>query len=346
MPRLPRLDHPGSWHHVMNRGIARRTVFENRADIRAFLARLAVEVRRGTIEVHAFAIMTTHVHLLVRSPVGQLAVAMKRVFNAYVRHFNRTRRRDGSLFRGRYRSRLVTSVIDRLNVVAYIDHNPVDARLSVRPEDYAYGSARYWAIGRAPPWLATSFVSEALRIEDVGAPGAAEAYRREFAARAGSPLALLIEARMASGAQERDELDDLVAAAPERVHSWMLRRAALADQTVPGLPLVDAEQVLSAWRTAQSRWTRDLKSRRGPGRSTAELARVALLRDLGGMRYASIAEICGTSPTEARHRYRLHADLVNSDVAYGEAFRDTASEALASAHRASPRCPGSATSQF
>jgi len=68
MAQRRRQDAPGAWHHVYSRGMARRTVFESRRDIRHFLCRLALEVRRGTLEVHAYCFLTTHVHLLVRSP--------------------------------------------------------------------------------------------------------------------------------------------------------------------------------------------------------------------------------------------------------------------------------------
>ena len=104
MARQPRHDDPGSWHHVMNRALARRSLFETSEDIRFFLACVARAVRRGQIEVHAWCILTTHFHMLVRSPKGELSAAMRRIQNRYVRHFNRKRRRDGTLVRGRYRS--------------------------------------------------------------------------------------------------------------------------------------------------------------------------------------------------------------------------------------------------
>ena len=116
MARRPRLDEPGTWHHVMNRGITRRTAFENRDDCRAFLAGIARAVRRREIEVHSFCVTTTHFHLLVRSPSGQLSQAMRRIQNRYVRRFNRSRRRDGPLFRGRFRSRPVDSLTYRRDV--------------------------------------------------------------------------------------------------------------------------------------------------------------------------------------------------------------------------------------
>jgi putative transposase len=72
MVRRPRLDAPGAWFHVVNRGIARRVVFPDTLHVRLFLALLACAVRRGEIEVHVLCIMPTHSHLLVRSPSGRL----------------------------------------------------------------------------------------------------------------------------------------------------------------------------------------------------------------------------------------------------------------------------------
>src|SRR5688572_12930314 len=62
MARAPRMDRPGAWHHVANRGLARRTLFESKADIRFFLSRVARVVRRGELEIHAYSILTTHFH--------------------------------------------------------------------------------------------------------------------------------------------------------------------------------------------------------------------------------------------------------------------------------------------
>ncbi len=70
MAQRARNDEPGSWHHVLNRGLAKRPLFEDRVDVRYFLSRLAREVRRGRLELHAWCVLTTHFHLLVRSPVG------------------------------------------------------------------------------------------------------------------------------------------------------------------------------------------------------------------------------------------------------------------------------------
>lgn len=69
MPRPLRTDTPGSLHHITNRGVAHRTVFESRREVRFFLSRIAKVVRRGWIELHAYCILPNHFHVLVRSVV-------------------------------------------------------------------------------------------------------------------------------------------------------------------------------------------------------------------------------------------------------------------------------------
>ena len=76
---------------MMNRGIARRTLFESSEDMRYFLSRLAREIRKGEWGGHCFSLMTTHYHLLVRSSTEELSEVMRRVQNAYVRYFKHRR---------------------------------------------------------------------------------------------------------------------------------------------------------------------------------------------------------------------------------------------------------------
>src|SRR6185369_9941718 len=129
---------PGAWHHVMNRGIAKRTLFESEVDIRTFLSRLACAARAGRVEVHAFCILTTHFHLLLRSPQGRLSEALHHVQNSYSRWFNRSRKRDGPLYRARFRSKRVDSLAYRFQLVRYIDSNPVSAGLVEDPQQYPH----------------------------------------------------------------------------------------------------------------------------------------------------------------------------------------------------------------
>ena len=154
MARKLRNDRPGAAFHVMNRGIARRTIFDSPADYRFFLACLARAVRRKEIEVLAYALLRTHFHLFVRS-LGGLSQAMQRIQLRHVRRFNRLHRRDGPLLRNRFRSKEVDSPTYGRNVVHYTHENPVLARLCEHPSEYAWSSAGLCATGRIPLWFST-----------------------------------------------------------------------------------------------------------------------------------------------------------------------------------------------
>jgi hypothetical protein len=78
---------------------------------------------------------------------------MRRVENAFVRWFNRRFGRDGSLFRGRFTSRVIENDFYRWNVRRYIDLNPVHAGLVSEAKDYPHGSARWNHLGHGPSWL-------------------------------------------------------------------------------------------------------------------------------------------------------------------------------------------------
>ena len=324
MAQRHRHDEPGSWHHVMNRGIARRTVFENRQDMRAFLAAIACEVRRGLIEVHAYSILPTHFHLLVCSPQGRLGEAMKRALNRYVRRFNRLRRRDGSLVRGRYRSRPVQSLRYRRVVVRYIDGNALRAGLADAPEAYEYGSARWLVWGRTPPWLSTWWIDSQLTpMPATRAP----TYRRVFAPATGA-LARLVERRLSRPPVPVDPMDDLVGMAPRRVFQLMKKRTALADETKPGITLCDAESIeetIPPFLTLEGSEQRRLPG--GNARDLREVVAIALLRDLGGMTFAEVARRIDRCATFCQRAYAAHVLALVEDAPYGRLCSELAQAA-------------------
>ncbi len=328
MSRRPRFDRPGRFHHVMNRGVARRTVFENRRDVRYFLSLLAREARSGKLKIQAFAILTTHFHLLVASPQGDLSGVMRRVLNRYVRYFNRTRRRDGSLFRGRFRSRPVTSFLYRFILVRYIDQNAPRARLAFESIAYPYGSAALYAATRRPQWLDTSWVDE--RLGDAAPAERADRYRRVFGFPRTAIEREVVNARITSPATEDDHLDDLVASAPSRVLAWMKRKAALADQTKPGLAHVDVRTILDRVRKAMKArpgWT-CIPGRKQP-RSAWPILRVGLLRDLAGMTHQQVAQVLELPQSTSQVRAEQHRRLVQEDSVYMDAAARLAAECLA-----------------
>ena len=107
MSRPLRIQFPAAVYHVMNRGAARQPTFADDRDCEAFLDTLAEAHRQWGIEVFAYSLMGNHYHLCLRTPKGNLSRVMRHVDGIYTQRFNRRHRRDGTLFRGRYKAILI-----------------------------------------------------------------------------------------------------------------------------------------------------------------------------------------------------------------------------------------------
>lgn len=244
MARRPRNDAPDTWHHAMNRGLARRTIFESAADMRKFLALVAREVRRGRIELHAYSLLPNHFHLLIRSVVGELSRAMRRIQNGYARWFNRSRRRDGPLFKGRFLSRDIRSLEYRRNVVVYIHDNAIAAGLAADPAEYAWSSAGQLVRERRPPWLATAWIEDECSRRAKG-EGFGDRLLSAFPCRVDADFRRHMEKQLHQRLPkdlEEDEVPLRFAGSPKVVR-WMFRKAKLADGTKPFRPVSPANRV-------------------------------------------------------------------------------------------------------
>ena len=159
MPRKPREDFEGAWHHVMNRGIANASIFESDHDRVAFLGFLSVGAARGGLEVHGYCLLGNHYHLLVRSREGRLSDGMKWLAGRYTQHVNYGRGRDGPIFRGRFTSIGIDSDAHLVRVSRYIHLNPVHAGLAVVPEAWPWSSAAaYLGSALTHAWLHTDLI--------------------------------------------------------------------------------------------------------------------------------------------------------------------------------------------
>lgn len=156
MPRPPRIDFPGAWHHAMNRGARHQDLFVDDEDRRIFLDLLAQTARRFALEVHGYALMSNHFHLLLRSRRGRLSAAMRHLQQTWTQLVNRRHGWDGPLFRGRFRSQLIEDDTYLLTVLAYLHLNPVVAGLARDAESARWTSHNAY-VGREPTlsWLHT-----------------------------------------------------------------------------------------------------------------------------------------------------------------------------------------------
>jgi len=148
MPRRPRVVLPNIPLHLIQRGNNRQVCFVADEDYRFYLDWLNEFAGKTGCRVHAYVLMTNHVHLLVSAELVESPGAlMKALGQRYVQYFNRTYRRTGTLWEGRYRSCLTQAEDYLLACQRYIELNPVRAGMVAHPADYPWSSYRANAQG-------------------------------------------------------------------------------------------------------------------------------------------------------------------------------------------------------
>jgi putative transposase len=135
MPRGARLDEPGAMHHVMVRGIERTAIVVDDEDRVDFLNRIGKAAEKTGTVIYAWALMTNHAHLLVRSGTTGLSTFMRKVLTGYSVSFNRRHQRAGHLFQNRYKSILCEEDPYFARLVSYIHLNPLRAGLVTTLEE-------------------------------------------------------------------------------------------------------------------------------------------------------------------------------------------------------------------
>ena len=163
MARPLRVEYPGAWYHVMNRGAGRRSIYKNDDQRRYFLSLLQDTHARFNAEWHAYCLMGNHYHLLLRTPDGNLQRIMRHINGLYTQYFNRSERKDGPLFRGRYKAILVDAQNYWLQLSRYIHRNPLEAKLCKSLSQYRWSSYRaYTGVDKKPDWLNINYTLKAI----------------------------------------------------------------------------------------------------------------------------------------------------------------------------------------
>ncbi len=154
MPRAARLVLPDVALHLVQRGVNRGPCFLSERDYADYLRLLGSFARRFDCSIHAYCLMTNHVHLLVTPHQhGACARLMKQVNQCYVQRLNKAAGRSGTLWEGRFHSSLVCSENYALACYRYIELNPVRAGMVAHPRDYRWSSYQTNAEGRLDPML-------------------------------------------------------------------------------------------------------------------------------------------------------------------------------------------------
>jgi putative transposase len=151
----------------MNRGARHQDIFFNDESCAVFLDLLGEVVERYEIRFHGYALMPNHYHLMAESVRGNLSDAMKYVSSRYNQEMNRLWGWDGSLFRGRFKNKVVYEEAHWHYLLAYLHLNPVRASLAGTPSQYQWTSHdRYAGDSPMPEWLNTNEMASML--EGVG----------------------------------------------------------------------------------------------------------------------------------------------------------------------------------
>ena len=151
MPRKPRFYLPGIPAHIVQRGNCRQATFFSDEDYAAYLNWLHDGAQQQSCAIHAYVLMTNHVHLLITpQDSGSISRLMQYVGRHYVTYVNQTYAKSGTLWEGRHKGCIISSDDYLLACMRYIELNPVRAGMATSPSDYRWSSYRSNASGGKP----------------------------------------------------------------------------------------------------------------------------------------------------------------------------------------------------
>jgi putative transposase len=161
VPRAPRLQIPGAAYHVTARAVAGRSLFQADGDWDHLLTLLAKVVDRHDWVCGAYCLMTTHYHVVIRTPEADLARGIQSLNACYAQEFNRRHRLEGHVFLRRYQSVLIEREAHLLELCRYLALNPVRAGLCLRAEDWPWSSySALLSLRAPPPFLSSGWLLE------------------------------------------------------------------------------------------------------------------------------------------------------------------------------------------
>ena len=307
MPRPLRIEYPNAFYHVMDRGAGRHPIYLVDDDYEMFFEVVKETSRFFDIRLICFCLMPNHYHLLIQTPKANLSRAMRHLNGVYTQRFNRYHKKDGPLFRGRYKAILVQEDSYLTHLIRYIHLNPVQANLTDDLSKYPWTSHRQYLKGEdLAPWLhvrlGLGFFSNKLKI-------ALKTYR-EFIKDGVDPktLSFYDKKKQTSILGDPDFMDTIK-------EKYILADQKLSteipeERSIQGQKKARdiANETSKVFQTPKETLYR---SRRGET-NYARLAAVSLTRELSGLRLSEIAQIfrMNSYKSVGSSCYRLKARLV------------------------------------
>ncbi|MBL1140950.1 MAG: addiction module toxin RelE [Proteobacteria bacterium] len=154
MSRPLRIEYAGAVYHITSRGNARSNIYTSDTDRKEFIKIITQTCERYNWHCYAWCLMSNHYHLVIETAEANLSRGMRHLNGVYTQTYNRTHKRVGHLFQGRYKAILVEKESYLLEVVRYVLLNPVRANITKTAGQYRWSSYRAMIDkAEAPQWL-------------------------------------------------------------------------------------------------------------------------------------------------------------------------------------------------
>lgn len=145
MPREARLLIEDGCYHVITRGIEKSQTFIKDSDYQEYFKLLKKSKKQFRFKLYGWCLMPNHPHLIISS--NSLSKAMHNINFSYAQYFNSKYKRVGYVWQNRFKSFVVQKDKYLLNLIVYIEYNPVRAKIVTNPEDYRWSSYRARVLG-------------------------------------------------------------------------------------------------------------------------------------------------------------------------------------------------------
>jgi putative transposase len=287
MTRPLRIEYPGAFYHVMNRGQSHQQIFVEDKGRQSFLGLVGEITRLWKVEVYAYCLMGNHYHLLLSTPMATLSRAMRHLDGIYTQKFNRVHGRDGPLFRGRYKAILIDAEEYFSSVVRYIHHNPLATGVATDIDLYRWSS--HWAYlkkNECPSWLNTSAV-----ISRFGGP---KDYWRFMHDGVEEDIKQFYH-----GDFQRPVLGSK--AFVERIKEKLGQKARAEEEKPQSRRLfgLELEEIMQATAREYGKEVEELRQHRRGGENEVRLVAIYLSRQLGGYKEGEIGKMVGLEKTSS-----------------------------------------------